>query len=176
MVPEIESLQLPSLVIPDLFVSQNQADDGSLQACALSARHSTTSYDSSSLSSPPSSPSDASSNSSRALTTPPPPPYNDHEHSGNSAGSINGEQAKTPLAPRSLAADKRPIRVILGNVSGPVSYRPMPQHWPHASSEDNERSPLSAGSSTGTPTRYRRLIPGLVSKLVDAASERLILF
>ena len=164
MATDIADLQLPSLVIPNLFMPQKR------HAGELEARETTSSYDSASTStsSPPSSPSDASSSSSRAFTTPPPPPYNDHpEHP---AEGVNGETVKTPVPQHSPAMGKRSIRVILGSVSGPVSYRPTPQHWALAnqlspSDHSTDFTPTSSGSSVETSGgRYRRLNPNIVSR------------
>ena len=139
---EISTLQLPSLVIPGLFIPDKIAP------AANSGR-----YDG-----PPGLPSPSSTEHSLSLhsgssTPPPPPPYPDQSESKSASTDVIEANVEVPpesFAPpsRSSNPDRRQ-RVILGRVAGPVSYRPLAPRW----AQDHLRSPVEYSSEETEGTR-----------------------
>ena len=159
--PEINQLQLPSLVIPNLFVSERLLSEGrSRQSSATSQTSplvSPTGFAPPGLASPRS--AKQSDSSSRGSISPPPPPYprnvDTDEIETKNADTVRTKRSSSSiLSPH--VSDRQP-RVVLGHAHGPVSYRPWTQDHRESQSEGEE----TMGGKEGG--RMRKLNPDIVS-------------
>ena len=168
MATEITKLQLPSLVIPGLFLAQKIAcNKHGRQSCESLVN----SASANNLGPPPGLPPPSTSSTeeieppSTSSTPPPPPPY---PRSAESVSTADSEQAntKTESSPKIINSVTRPTspqRVVLGHVSGPVSYRSAVQSGYNQSATESQMNAASRSTlSKGAVTKQRRINPNIV--------------
>lgn len=131
MTPEINNLQLPSLVIPGLFASDKLTADSRLKELFAGPSEvngsSRTFVFGSSDPLPSAVPSEESRSraSSSGSLTPPPPPYQDQPESvGSSRSGVPPLNKVDDIPSPTSSTSERQQRVVLGRASGPVSYHP----------------------------------------------------
>ena len=133
MTPEINNLQLPSLVIPCLFASDKlNADNrlkglfsGSSEASGSNRGRTFVFGSSEPLPSAVTSEESRSRASSSGSLTPPPPPYQDQPETvePSTADVLPLNEVDNIQSPTSSTSERQ-RRVVLGHASGPVSYHP----------------------------------------------------
>ncbi|EJD00943.1 uncharacterized protein FOMMEDRAFT_141705 [Fomitiporia mediterranea MF3/22] len=157
MAPEFKNLQLPSLIIPGLFIPDKIASTTYSHADGSSV-----SYGPPPGLPTPSSPSQQSSTGSS--TSPPPPPYPDQSESKPASDVIKARvdnSSETFLSSSQSSSSDRSHRVILGSVAGPVSYR---HRWtqdhlryPTDSSAESIESSRNGVSTAKIPGKQRKI-------------------
>ena len=176
---EIKTLQLPSLVIPGLFLSDRIAATPSIRnSSAPISAHSD--ENSNIFGSPPGLPSPSSTEHSLQLRpgslSPPPPPYPEHSESKGASNDVMeakaNDSAGSFVSPSHPSGPDRRHRVILGRAAGPVSYRLSAQRWTQdrprstgdSSSEDTEdtKSGVNTNSAFGKQRKINRDIVGIL--------------
>lgn len=172
MTPEINNLQLPSLVIPGLFTSDKLGDlkerfIGPSEANVVGSRSRTLVFGSSEPHSPSVTSQESSSRaSSSGSLTPPPPPYPDQDQT-DSLEKVNNIQSP-PITPTSSTSERQK-RVVLGHASGPVSYHPGLRSRPHVKTLSVDTSDKRGSSKIiddfGRSGKQRRIIREIVSEL-----------
>lgn len=180
MASEIRTLQLPSLIIPGLFIPDKMAYSrpsasgaGSGHADGNPGRYGP----------PPGLPSPTQSDDALVLptggSTPPPPPYPEQSESKTiSPDVIHGKaenSAEGFLSPSHSSNPDRHQRIILGHAAGPMSYRPLSQKWTQdrlrttadTSSEGSEgpKNAVITSRGLGKQRRINRDIVGLLHSM-----------
>ncbi|THH05018.1 hypothetical protein EW145_g5107 [Phellinidium pouzarii] len=145
MASEISKLQLPSLVIPGLFIPDKITVANLSRHSSISGQSGTANGNSVKFGSPPGLPLHVTpspnagqmlASPSGSVTPPPPPPYPQQVDTISSVNSdvvqIRPEDGRAAiLSPSHSTTPERQPRIILGHASGPVSYRPSTVPWAH---------------------------------------------